>query len=68
VLGIWQALMCGLESPQKRANIRRTLQAIFEYNFKENHSDHSNLQRAGYVLLKNFRIWLLTSFLSEYII
>ena len=50
VLGSWLALMCGVESPQKRANIRRNLQAIFEYNFKDDLSEHANPQRPGYSL------------------
>lgn len=50
VLGSWLALMCGVESPQTRANIRRNLQAIFEYNFKDDLSEHANPQRAGYAV------------------
>ncbi len=50
VLGGWLAWMCIVESPQTRANVRRNLQAIFEYNFKENLWEHANPQRAGYAL------------------
>lgn len=50
VLGSWLAWMCMVESPQTRANVRRNLQAIFEYNFKDNLWEHANPQRAGYAL------------------
>jgi hypothetical protein len=50
VLGSWLAWACGLETPQDRANIRRCLRAIFEYNFKEDLWEHANPQRPGYAL------------------
>ena len=50
VIGSWFAFMCGVESPLSRANVRRNLQAIFDYNFKNDLSDHANTQRAGYAL------------------
>jgi hypothetical protein len=50
VLGSWLAWMCMVESPQTRANVRRNLLAIFEYNFKDNLWGHANPQRAGYAL------------------
>jgi uncharacterized protein (DUF608 family) len=50
VIGSWFALMCGVESPQSRENVRKNLKAIFEHNFKSDLSDHANTQRAGYAL------------------
>ena len=50
VIGSWLAWMCMVESPQTRANVRRNLLAIFEYNFKDNLWEHANPQRAGYAL------------------
>ncbi len=48
VFGAWLAGLCGLESPQKRENLRRSLQSIFAYNFKPSLWEYANPQRPGY--------------------
>lgn len=50
VFGAWLAKLCGLESPQNPANIRKNLKAIFEYNFKSSLWSYANLQRPGYAI------------------
>jgi hypothetical protein len=50
VIGAWMAKIYGLETPQTQANIRKNLQTIFSYNFKESLWEHANPQRPGYAL------------------
>lgn len=50
VFGAWLAKACGVESPQNRENIRRNLQAIFDYNFRHSLWEHANPQRPGYAI------------------
>ncbi|MCZ6635485.1 MAG: GH116 family glycosyl hydrolase, partial [bacterium] len=50
VIGAWMARIYGIQSPQNRARTRRTLKAIFQYNFKPDLSDHACTQRPGYAL------------------
>lgn len=50
VLGAWLADQCFVDTFQNRANIRRNLQSIFEYNFKPSLWEHANTQRPGYAL------------------
>lgn len=50
VFGAWLACLCGLESPQDPAHIRKNLKSIFDYNFKTSLWDHANLQRPGYAI------------------
>ncbi len=50
VIGAWMTLMYGVDSPQNRANIRKHLKAIFQYNFRADLSEHANTQRPGYAI------------------
>jgi len=50
VLGAWLADLCWVSSPQTPENIKSSLKAIFEYNFKDSLWDHANPQRPGYAL------------------
>jgi len=50
VLGAYMAHFCFVNTPQTAENIRKNLQSIFAYNFKESLADHSNPQRPGYAL------------------
>jgi len=50
VIGAWMAKIYGVATPMNPANIRSTLHAIFENNFKEDLFDHACLQRPGYAL------------------
>ncbi|MDQ3815315.1 MAG: non-lysosomal glucosylceramidase, partial [Armatimonadota bacterium] len=50
VLGAWMATIYGIPTPQSRPNIKKNLQAIFDYNFKVDLSDHACTQRPGYAL------------------
>ncbi len=44
------ARMYGIDTPLARENVRKTLQAIFEHNFKKDLSLHANAQRPGYAM------------------
>jgi uncharacterized protein (DUF608 family) len=50
VFGAWLARLCGVETFQSRDNIRKNLQAIFDYNFKPSLWEHANTQRPGYAM------------------
>jgi uncharacterized protein (DUF608 family) len=50
VFGAWLARLCGIETMQNRANIRKNLKAIFKYNFKPSLWEHANPQRPGYAI------------------
>lgn len=50
LLGVWLADLYGLPCPLDRAQVRRNLRAIFEYNFKASLWDHANTQRPGYAV------------------
>jgi uncharacterized protein (DUF608 family) len=50
VIGSWMARTYGIDTPLSRANVRRSLQAIFNHNFKINLSQHANAQRPGYAM------------------
>ena len=48
VIGAWMAKIYGIPTAQNRTRVRRTLKAIFEYNFRHDLSDHACTQRPGY--------------------
>lgn len=50
VIGAWMAKIYGIDTPQNSDRVRRNLQAIFEYNFREDLFEHANPQRPGYAL------------------
>lgn len=50
VFGAWLAKLCGVKTTQNQANIRKNLQAIFDYNFKDSLWEHANPQRPGYAM------------------
>jgi len=50
VLGAWLARRCGIESLQNQQHVRRSLAAIFAYNFRESLWEHANSQRPGYAM------------------
>ena len=50
VIGAWMARIYGIETPLARENVRKTLQAIFQHNFKTDLSEHANPQRPGYAM------------------
>jgi uncharacterized protein (DUF608 family) len=50
VIGGWMARMYGIETPLAREHVRKTLQAIFQHNFKTDLSQHANAQRPGYAM------------------
>jgi len=50
VIGAWMAKIYGIDSPQNRTRTRRTLKAIFQYNFRHDLSDHACTQRPGYAM------------------
>jgi uncharacterized protein (DUF608 family) len=52
VIGAWMARTYGIETPLARKNVRSSLEAIFEHNFKTDLSNHANAQRPGYALGK----------------
>jgi uncharacterized protein (DUF608 family) len=52
VIGAWMARTYGIETPLARNNVRSTLRAIFNHNFKTDLSDHANAQRPGYAMGK----------------
>jgi hypothetical protein len=50
VIGTWMAGMYGVETPLSSENVRSTLRAIFQHNFKTDLSQHANAQRPGYAM------------------
>jgi uncharacterized protein (DUF608 family) len=48
VIGAWMAKIYAIPTAQNRTRTRRTLKAIFEYNFRHDLSDHACTQRPGY--------------------
>jgi uncharacterized protein (DUF608 family) len=50
VIGAWMARMYGIDTPLAPENVRTTLQAIFQHNFKKDLSLHANAQRPGYAM------------------
>jgi len=50
VIGAWMAKIYGIDTPQNAEHVRRNLQAIFEYNFRDDLFEHANPQRPGYAL------------------
>ncbi|MDA0711883.1 MAG: GH116 family glycosyl hydrolase, partial [bacterium] len=48
VIGAWMAAIYQIPTAQNRTRVRRTLKAIFEYNFRHDLSDHACTQRPGY--------------------
>ena len=50
VIGAWMARIYGIETPLAREHVRKTLQAIFQHNFKTDLSEHANAQRPGYAM------------------
>lgn len=48
VIGAWMAKIYGIPTAQNRTRTRRTLKAIFQYNFSPDLSDHACTQRPGY--------------------
>jgi uncharacterized protein (DUF608 family) len=52
VLGDWLARVCGLPPVLARNKVRRHLQSVFKYNFRQDLSAHANPQRPGYALGK----------------
>jgi hypothetical protein len=50
VIGAWMARIYGVETPLSTEHVRRTLQAIFQHNFKTDLSQHANAQRPGYAM------------------
>jgi hypothetical protein len=50
IIGIWMSRMYGVEIPLAAENVRHTLHAIFEHNFKTDLSQHANAQRPGYAM------------------
>lgn len=50
IIGGWMAKIYGVETPISRENIRSTLRAIFQHNFKPDLFEHACLQRPGYAL------------------
>jgi uncharacterized protein (DUF608 family) len=50
VIGAWMASLYGVESPQNQTNVKKTLAAIYKFNFKSDLSDHACTQRPGYAM------------------
>lgn len=48
ILGDWLAHMCGLTGILDKNKIRKHLLSVFKYNFRDDLSNHINLQRPGY--------------------
>ncbi len=48
VMGAWMARVCGVETALNPANVRRSLEMTFKYNFRPDLSEHACLQRPGY--------------------
>jgi uncharacterized protein (DUF608 family) len=50
VIGAWMAKMYGIETLLSNVNVRISLRAIFQRNFKTDLSQHANAQRPGYAM------------------
>jgi hypothetical protein len=50
VIGMWMALMSGVETPLSEEHILSSLKSIFKYNYKEALWAHANPQRPGYAI------------------
>ncbi|MEO7719186.1 MAG: GH116 family glycosyl hydrolase, partial [Capsulimonas sp.] len=50
VIGAWMSTIYGVETHMDREQVRSTLRAIFQNNFKSDLSEHICLQRPGYAL------------------
>jgi uncharacterized protein (DUF608 family) len=50
IIGAWMAEIYGVSTPLNGDNVRQTLRAIFQHNFKSDLSQHVCLQRPGYAL------------------
>lgn len=50
VIGAWMSKIYGIDTPQSQANVRKNLQSIFDYNFRDDLFDHACLQRPGYAM------------------
>jgi hypothetical protein len=50
VIGAWMARIYGIDTPLAQEKVRKTLQAIFQHNFKTDLSQHANAQRPGYAM------------------
>ncbi|MDB5324907.1 MAG: hypothetical protein JWM57_476 [Phycisphaerales bacterium] len=50
VIGAWMAGLYGVDTGMDRERIRSHLRSIVRYNFRDDLSDHVNLQRPGYAL------------------
>ena len=50
VIGAWMAKIYGIDTPQTASRVRRNLKAIFQYNFRDDLSNHVCTQRPGYAL------------------
>ncbi|MDI1446776.1 GH116 family glycosyl hydrolase [Polyangium sp. 6x1] len=48
VIGAWMARIYGIHSPLNRANVAKSLAAIFRYNFRADLWEHACTQRPGY--------------------
>jgi len=48
VIGAWMAAMYGIDTPQTKANVRKSLRSIFQYNFRRDLYEHACTQRPGY--------------------
>jgi hypothetical protein len=50
VIGSWMAELYDVATPLNRANVRKTLRAIFRHNFRKDLSEHACCQRPGYAM------------------
>ncbi len=50
VIGAWMAKIYDLETPLSPENIRSSLRAIFQHNFRNDLSSHACTQRSGYAI------------------
>lgn len=50
VIGGWMARTYGIETPLKQEHVHKSLQSIFQNNFKTDLSEHANAQRPGYAM------------------
>jgi len=50
VLGAWMARLYGVETPLDPRKVRRHLKAVFQYNFRDDLSDHCCTQRPGFAM------------------
>ena len=50
IIGAWMSKIYGIDTPQTKTNIKKSLQSIFKYNFKTDLFDYANTQRPGYAI------------------